>query len=396
MMECVETRYGKLYLILSDSVVSESLRLYGEWAQHELDFLGKLVAPGDFIADIGGFIGSHTLALASFVGQQGCVHTVEVRRELFEILRANVSLNRLENVVLHHCAIGEKDGQLKLSAVSLDAQQNFGGLSVDDGFPDCADGGYSIDQITLDSLSFERLDFIKLDVEGMEVQVLAGAVQTLQRCRTLVFAECNSVASGALLLEFAAQHGYSAYGWIGAAFNPENYKGCKSNIFGDGKEVSLLLVPVEREQAVLNAVGAELAGKICTADDLVLLLLHKPQYAYEQLSRSAVADSLGIAFPSPYTNELKASYEVQLSDIERQRHELVLDYEKRLSEIELNKNEWEIKKALLSSKISRLENELTESQAALMVAQARLVALEGELSTVYSSRCWRYTKVFRR
>ena len=42
---------------------------------------------------------------------------------------------------------------------------------------------------TLDGFAFDDVDLIKIDVEGHELSVLRGAIQTLQRCRPALIVE---------------------------------------------------------------------------------------------------------------------------------------------------------------------------------------------------------------
>ena len=51
----------------------------------------------------------------------------------------------------------------------------------------------SIDAIVAE-LSLQRLDLIKIDVEGFELDVLKGALQTIRRFRPRIVAEFNSFA----------------------------------------------------------------------------------------------------------------------------------------------------------------------------------------------------------
>ena len=43
--------------------------------------------------------------------------------------------------------------------------------------------------VRIDSLERDRIDLIKLDVEGMEVEALAGASETLRRHKPIIFVE---------------------------------------------------------------------------------------------------------------------------------------------------------------------------------------------------------------
>jgi hypothetical protein len=58
-------RYGLISFFKNDTVISRSLRDYGEWAQAEIEFLLALIGSRDTVLDIGAFIGTHTLRLLS-------------------------------------------------------------------------------------------------------------------------------------------------------------------------------------------------------------------------------------------------------------------------------------------------------------------------------------------
>ncbi len=47
----------------------------------------------------------------------------------------------------------------------------------------------SVRMDTLDSYGFQEIDFIKIDVEGYELPVIQGAIETLRRCRPIVVIE---------------------------------------------------------------------------------------------------------------------------------------------------------------------------------------------------------------
>ena len=48
---------------------------------------------------------------------------------------------------------------------------------------------YKVMLMSIDSLNLPRVDFIKIDVEGMELDVLKGAKQTLRRCEPMMLIE---------------------------------------------------------------------------------------------------------------------------------------------------------------------------------------------------------------
>lgn len=272
-MNTVPCRHGNFELLSGDSIVSESLLWYGEWAENELDLLRRFVAPGSVVADVGSFIGTHAVALAHAVGGMGQVHAFEPRRETFEILKRNIDNNVAGRVTAHN--VGVSDHPATIHLMTQDPQtRNLGGLSlIDQG------EGYEVEVITLDMLALPRLDLMKVDVEGMEASVIAGARETLARCRPVVFAECNTVTGAAATLEAIRGLDYVAYGTIYPAFNENNFKRATVNFYGESAECAIFLVPEEKCTPRL----LEGMRPINDLEDVVALLLEKPQYLPEIL-----------------------------------------------------------------------------------------------------------------
>ena len=102
--------------------------------------------------------------------------------------------------------VSDEVGQALLEPLDLYAPDNFGGrglASQEVG----KSGGYQTTITTIDSTNLAKVDFIKIDVEGMELRVLQGALQTIARLKPTIFCECNSIESGAGVLNFANKVG---------------------------------------------------------------------------------------------------------------------------------------------------------------------------------------------
>jgi hypothetical protein len=75
---------------------------------------------------------------------------------------------------------------------------------------------YSEDRLTeirtlaIDSLGLARLDLMKIDVERMELEVLAGARQTIARCLPIIIVEQLKTSHEALTAALEA-HGYRLF-----------------------------------------------------------------------------------------------------------------------------------------------------------------------------------------
>jgi GT2 family glycosyltransferase len=177
---------------------------------------------------------------------------------------------------------------MHIAALTEDAggRVNLGGLSLE-----AASAGVEITLITLDDLGLDRLDLIKIDVEGMEPLVLAGASATIERCRPVVFAECNSVEIGGAMLGAFAHTDYMIFGASYPAFNPRNFRQNGINIYDANGECALLFIPEER------AAEYDLRGLVAveSLDSLVGLLLTKPQYMSEVLPELARSEPITAA-----------------------------------------------------------------------------------------------------
>lgn len=307
-MSIVSTAYGSMRIIDLDQVVSRSLSLYGEWAEDELALLGQIIRLNSYVLDVGAFIGTHSLAFSKFVGPNGRVYSFEPRREIYAFLQENISINDCRNVTALNMGLGERTQTVSLPLIDTQKTANFGGLSLQE--QSTSLDTYEIGISTIDDLDIEKIDFIKLDVEGMERRVLDGAVQCITQHHPVIFCECNSIQSGAELLGFCNDQQYKAYAFLASAYNPNNFNRIKENIFGDSKELTLLLVSKDTPEGVLGESILNRLLPIHTLEDLVLPLLHKPQYAHEVLANTAASGSLGIYFPSPlvaqYIEEITA------------------------------------------------------------------------------------------
>ena len=315
MTPLVKTRYGLMECLDGDSIVSKALIIYGEWAQLELDVLSKIVARGDVVLDVGAFLGTHTLAFARMVGEEGRVHSFEPRETIRQLLAANVSRNGLTQVSVQPCALGAAAASVEIPAVDIDEQKNFGGLAIKEAPAGQTARTERIAVLPLDHFSFDRVDFVKIDAEGMEAEVIAGGTRTLAAHRPIVFAECNDLRNGSTTLLACLDMGYMVYGVLSQAFNSDNYNQVSENIFFDGSEASLLAIPAEKVASVAQRLDLSSFARIDSPDALALLLLHKPQYPDEVLAATAAARVLGVEFPSPLSRRREADLREVLADV---------------------------------------------------------------------------------
>jgi FkbM family methyltransferase len=141
--------------------------------------------------DCGANIGVHTIEWARFMSGWGRVYSFEPQEKIYYALAGNIALNNCFNVTARLAAIGAKCGTLAMPEINYCIPSSFGSLELIQA--DCNEyigqnidydrAVQHIDMLTLDSLNLSRIDLVKIDVEGMELDVLQGAQESILRCR---------------------------------------------------------------------------------------------------------------------------------------------------------------------------------------------------------------------
>lgn len=132
---------------------------------------------GHVALDIGACIGDTTIPMARVVGAEGKVFAYEPHPPSYACLVYNTRL--WKNVCCYPYALGATTG-----IVGMRSHPNLGATHLEAKAPDW----FAVCQ-TLDGLQLPRVDFIKLDVEGYELMVLDGGMDTIKRCRPIMWIE---------------------------------------------------------------------------------------------------------------------------------------------------------------------------------------------------------------
>ena len=212
--------YG-IFLPDPDDHIQKGIRRTGE--PYELEMLRDMrmrLAPGDLVLDVGANVGNHALYLAAVAGAR--VIAFEPNEHLAEALEASVARNTLEDWI-------------QVSAAGLGASAGTAGFarSVPDnlGAQTLVLGKGEITVTTLDSLGIEGpARAIKIDVEGMEIDVLRGGVDLIDRDRPVLYVESHSEACFREVAHFVREHGYTYW---------ETFNTTPTHLFLPAEHVSL-------------------------------------------------------------------------------------------------------------------------------------------------------------
>lgn len=144
------------------------------------------------ILDIGASTGSFCLLAAFHPGAR--IVAFEPNPAAFDILKANVALNGLENRVgVWNRALSDTNGK---AILKLAADVRYAG-HVTLGKPKTylSEQSVEVNTCTLDSWGIDCIDLIKLDVEGMEVAVINGGRKLIKAHHPEIVFEFNKQAA---------------------------------------------------------------------------------------------------------------------------------------------------------------------------------------------------------
>lgn len=134
--------------------------------------------------DVGANVGLITVPMAEKFQK---VYSFECVPETFECLKHNTK--DLNNVECFNVAVSNDNSKVKVAIPKSDGVVHSSGWASiskerQDVFPEKE--FIEVESITLDSLNLDRLDFLKIDVEQAEMMVIAGATNTIKRCRPII------------------------------------------------------------------------------------------------------------------------------------------------------------------------------------------------------------------
>lgn len=164
---------------------------FGELYEKEVTVrLAKQLRECQCFVDVGAHMGFYTILAAKMMADRGgVVHAIEMDIDNIRRTRESVDLNRLDNVVIHHVAVGDRIGTAEYyrcgSPVnSLVVTPNHQELYT----------RTTVRMTTLDTLTEQtgiEPDIVKIDVEGAEYLVLRGMENLLKQSHLKIYCEVH-------------------------------------------------------------------------------------------------------------------------------------------------------------------------------------------------------------
>jgi FkbM family methyltransferase len=186
-MVAVDCRGSKFLIFDKPDVISDGLRAN---VGHDafLEYY-SIILVGDakdgVILDIGSNIGTYVVPLAKeFPGIE--FYSFEPQRIVFYQLCSNIILNGLENVHATNKGLSDTPAEIEVITPDYMVEKNVGAFSLDAGVHKnnnvCSSQGRSekIQIDRLDDYGFKDVRLIKIDVEGLEMSVIKGGLETIK------------------------------------------------------------------------------------------------------------------------------------------------------------------------------------------------------------------------
>jgi FkbM family methyltransferase len=158
------------------------------YEKESLSMILKLIPDKAVIFDIGANIGWFTLNIAKSI-KNTQIYAFEPIKHTYQQLAYNLKLNNIENVKAVNSALGEKEGTTSFFYY----KEGSGNASMRELSREYKAERVKGSVMKLDDFvaknRLKRLDFLKCDVEGAELMVFKGGLESIKKFKPVIFAE---------------------------------------------------------------------------------------------------------------------------------------------------------------------------------------------------------------
>lgn len=223
--ECIKNRHRVFYDHFLQANVYVDI---GDWACRAHYFKGiyhdrivpllidRLLSEGGTFVDVGANRGIHTLYASKILGAKGYVYAFEPHPVTFEVLKAHLTINSINNCIPFNLGVSKEEGTLNLNMLPDQHSGTCSFINSSEVLESVAVPIQKLDK-AIDVKSLLGPLLVKIDVEGFEHHVLHGMESLLERQDINIVCEITDQwlrqagSSAASLFEFLRSHGFSAY-----------------------------------------------------------------------------------------------------------------------------------------------------------------------------------------
>lgn len=189
---------GYKFYLQKSGAVSLDLSRRGIFEKTITNYVKSNVKEGQHVIDIGANIGYYSVLFSGLVGSNGKVFAFEPEKSNFEILKKNLLVNNIKNVIAENMAVSDKNGKAKLYMSKIAGQHKIYHpksdiVKIED------TNTITIDTyLTNNNIEPRKISLVKIDVEGVEFAVVEGMKSILANDAITIILEF----SPKLMIEF--------------------------------------------------------------------------------------------------------------------------------------------------------------------------------------------------
>lgn len=140
------------------------------------------------VVDVGANFGFLSLVWSKTLCSQGAVFSFEPHPNVHHSFSQSIQLNNSSNITLEPYAVGKTPGQVEISFANTTSN-----TLESEAKKRAKKEQATVTMTSLDAYckDFKQLDLIKIDVDGIELAILEGASEILEKLRPIVIVETN-------------------------------------------------------------------------------------------------------------------------------------------------------------------------------------------------------------
>ena len=161
------------------------------------DILLKLSSQCEYIFDVGANIGWYSLHFS--INKNTKIYSFEPISTIYEQLNSNVRLNKKENINTFNIALSDNQGDVEFFYDPKNATASSEKNILDSDIKPVKCKQISLD-LFMKNNEIKKIDLIKCDVEGAEIKVIKGGLNSINLHKPIIFLE--------MLRKWSAKFGY--------------------------------------------------------------------------------------------------------------------------------------------------------------------------------------------
>ena len=182
----------KIYYLRFDVGIGQFLKKGIWWEEFMKPYFQKYYRSNTNVIDVGANFGTHSILLANIISKNCQVFSFEPI--YWDITMMNADANNMQDkICVFNKGLGKKNEVIKIKTYDRSMKKPYGRVSLHGLSGLQVDKDLNVEKevgiLTLDSLHLNNISLIKIDVEGMELDVLEGAKETITRNKPIIFIE---------------------------------------------------------------------------------------------------------------------------------------------------------------------------------------------------------------